>query len=74
MMMKLLDCEWIVRQQNVLITDKSVTGKTWLGCCLSVQAARHGHSVAYHHISRLLEESNAPLVRYPARAMKENRA
>ncbi len=55
-MLRLLTCDWISRKQNVLITGKSGTGKTWLGCCLGVEAARSGQSVAYRRVSRLLEE------------------
>lgn len=56
MMTRLLSCDWIGRNQNVLITGKSGTGKTWLGCCLGVQAVRRGISVSYRMVSRLLEE------------------
>jgi len=53
---RLLSCDWIGRHQNVLITGKSGTGKTWLGCCLGMQAVRNGISVSYRMVSRLLEE------------------
>lgn len=55
-MSRLLSCDWINRSQNVLITGKSGTGKTWLGCCLGMQAVRSGISVSYRMVSRLLEE------------------
>ncbi|WBU65700.1 ATP-binding protein [Paracoccus aerodenitrificans] len=51
-----LSCDWIKRNQNVLITGKSGTGKTWLGCCLGMQAIRNGISVSYRMVSRILEE------------------
>lgn len=53
---ELLTCSWIVGHRNVLITGSTGTGKTWIGCALGVQAARHGLTVAYRRTSRLLEE------------------
>ncbi len=52
----LLTCTWINAHRNVLITGATGTGKTWLGCALGVQAARHGISVAYRRTARMLEE------------------
>ncbi|KOQ70947.1 IS21-like element helper ATPase IstB [Stenotrophomonas maltophilia] len=52
----LLNCGWIERQQNALITGPTGTGKTWLACALGTQAARQGHSVLYKRTGRLLEE------------------
>lgn len=49
-------CDWIDRQQNVLITGLTGTGKTWLACALGVQAARKGYPVLYRRVSRLLED------------------
>ncbi|TXH04481.1 MAG: AAA family ATPase [Nevskiaceae bacterium] len=52
----LLTCEWINRKQNLIITGKTGTGKTWTACALAVQAARKGISVLYKRIARLLED------------------
>ncbi|MGH8052651.1 MAG: IS21-like element helper ATPase IstB [Stenotrophomonas sp.] len=52
----LLTCGWIERQQNVLITGHTGTGKTWLACAFAVQAARNGISIGYRRVGRLLEE------------------
>ncbi|MDH0074767.1 IS21-like element helper ATPase IstB [Stenotrophomonas maltophilia] len=52
----LLTCGWIERQQNVLITGHTGTGKTWLACALAVQAARNGIPIGYRRVGRLLEE------------------
>ncbi len=46
LVVRLVTGEWIGRSQNVPITGKSGTGKTWLGCCFGVQVARLGHRVA----------------------------
>ncbi|MFT4180099.1 MAG: IS21-like element helper ATPase IstB [Thermomonas sp.] len=56
LMAELLTSSWIDRQQNLLITGLTGTGKTWLGCALGVQAARRGYSVLYKRTARLLEE------------------
>lgn len=52
----LLTCTWIDKQMNLLMTGPTGTGKTWLACALSVQAARKGITVAYRRVARLLEE------------------
>ncbi|TAM22869.1 MAG: AAA family ATPase [Nevskiaceae bacterium] len=52
----LLSCAWIARQQNLLVTGPTGTGKTFLGCAMGVQAARKGMTVAYRRVGRLLEE------------------
>lgn len=51
-----LSCTWVEHQQNVLMTGKTGTGKTWLACCFAVQAARKGIPVGYRRVSRLLED------------------
>lgn len=48
--------EWIRRSQNLLITDATGSGKTWIACALAQQTCRQGHSVLHWHVPRLIEE------------------
>lgn len=51
----LLSNQWVHQHHNVLITGPTGCGKTYLACVLATQACRHGLSVRYYRISRLLE-------------------
>jgi DNA replication protein DnaC len=44
----LATCEWIRRQQNLIVIGATGVGKTWLSCAFGVQACRHGFAVQYH--------------------------
>jgi DNA replication protein DnaC len=48
--------EWIRRSQNLLITGATGSGKTWIACALAQQTCRHGASVLYWRVPRLIEE------------------
>jgi DNA replication protein DnaC len=48
--------EWIRRAQNLLITGATGSGKTWIACALAQQTCRHGDSVLYYRVPRLIEE------------------
>jgi DNA replication protein DnaC len=52
---KLAAGEWIARRQDLLITGKTGTGKSWLACALGHKACRDDRSVLYHRLPRLLE-------------------
>jgi DNA replication protein DnaC len=52
----LATCQWIAEHLNCLISGPTGIGKTWLACALAQQAARHGHSVLYARVPRLLTE------------------
>jgi DNA replication protein DnaC len=52
---KLASGEWIVRHQDLLITGKTGTGKSWLACALGHKACRDDRSVLYYRVPRLLD-------------------
>jgi DNA replication protein DnaC len=56
LMVSLAGCDWIRHQQNVLLTGATGAGKSWLACALGNQACRHGFSVMYVRVPRLLEQ------------------
>src|SRR5262249_27144323 len=47
--------EWIARHQDLLITGKTGTGKSWLACALGHKACRDNRSVLYYRVPRLLD-------------------
>ena len=56
LILRLGDCEWIRRGQSVLLVGATGSGKSYLACALGHQACRHGLSVRYFRLSRLLDE------------------
>src|SRR5258705_6277957 len=52
---KLATGDWIGRRQDLLITGKTGTGKSWLACALAHKACRDDRSVLYHRVPRLLD-------------------
>jgi DNA replication protein DnaC len=52
---KLATAEWIARRQDLLITGKTGTGKSWLACALGHKACRDDRAVLYHRVPRLLD-------------------
>jgi DNA replication protein DnaC len=52
---KLAIGEWIARRQDLLITGKTGTGKSWLACALGHKACRDDRSVLYYRVPRLLD-------------------
>ncbi|WP_281648513.1 IS21-like element helper ATPase IstB [Parendozoicomonas sp. Alg238-R29] len=49
-------CDWVTRNQFLLITGSTGTGKSWLACALANEAIRLGLSVLYKRFGLLLEE------------------
>jgi len=52
---KLATGDWIARRQDLLITGKTGTGKSWLACALGHKACRDDRPVLYHRVPRLLD-------------------
>ena len=55
-MASLLQCNWLNKAQNILLTGPCGTGKTWLACALGHTACMKGYRVKYYRISRLMLE------------------
>lgn len=55
-MATLLQCDFINKQQNLLLTGPCGSGKTYLACALSHAACMKGYRVKYYRLSRLLLE------------------
>ncbi len=55
-MASLLQCDWIAKGQNLLLSGPCGSGKTWLSCAIGHNACMKGYSVRYYRISRLLLE------------------
>ncbi len=55
-LLALLDCGWIRKHQNVLITGPTGVGKTYIACALAQKACREGISVSYVRAPRLYHD------------------
>ena len=55
---KLATGDWIGRRQDLLITGKTGTGKSWLACALGHKACRDDRSVLYYRVPRLPDFSD----------------
>lgn len=53
---QLASCRWVAEHQNVIITGKTGTGKTYIACALAQQACRKGYRAIYRRAPRLFQE------------------
>jgi DNA replication protein DnaC len=53
---RLADCQWVRKQQNLIITGPTGVGKSYLACAFAQKACREGLSAIYLRISRLFED------------------
>ena len=56
LMASLLQCDWLSKTQNLLLTGPCGSGKTYLACALGHTACMKGYRVKYYRLSRLLLE------------------
>lgn len=52
----LFDCEWIGKNQCLIITGATGTGKTWMGCAFATHACRLEIKTVYVNATQLYEE------------------
>lgn len=54
--LRLADCEFVSKNQNVLITGSTGVGKSYLGTALGYQACIEGYKVSYYNTSKLFSK------------------
>lgn len=54
--MTLSRCDWIKKNQNIIITGATGVGKTYITCALGNSACRAGLSTTYFRLPKLLDE------------------
>jgi len=52
----LLQCDWVNKHQNLLLTGPCGSGKTYIACALAHAACMKGYRAKYYRLSRLLLE------------------
>jgi len=58
MVLALAGCQWVAKNQNVIITGPTGVGKTYLACALAHKACLEGYSAVYKRVTKLFDELN----------------
>jgi len=56
LVLKLADCQWISKHQNLIVTGPTGAGKSYLACAFAQKACREGYNTSYVRMSRLFED------------------
>jgi len=56
LLLRLSDCEWIKRGENIIITGPTGVGKSFIACALGNQAALHGIRVLYFNCIKMFSK------------------
>ena len=55
-LMRLADCAWLERAENVMISGATGCGKSYLACALGHNACVHGYRTLYYNMNRFIEQ------------------
>jgi DNA replication protein DnaC len=69
---RLFSCEWIRKTENVIVTGKTGTGKSYMSCALGHAACVNGFRVRYANVMKLF--ANLKIARADGSYAKEMRA
>ena len=56
LIIRLADCQWIKKHNNLIITGPTGVGKSYLACAFAQKACREGFSALYLRMSKLFED------------------
>ena len=55
-LLRLSSCDWINKNQNIIICGSTGSGKSWIASALGHQVCQHGYKVLYRNCIKLFDE------------------